>query len=145
MPKTSKLLTQDALVSMQVIDSKGRLMGKVKDVALEVGKIGISLAVQNDNGEIQIVQWGDIQAASDFIILKPQSQNVTQVQPQEQTQQQTKVEPLSKQKTPQVCPMCGKPLKWIPEYERWYCYKDKIYADQTEPSKDEGWKEVFGE
>ncbi|MGD0450573.1 MAG: hypothetical protein ABSA79_05905 [Candidatus Bathyarchaeia archaeon] len=145
MSKTGKLLTKDALVSMQVIDSKGRLMGKVKDVALEVGKIGISLAVQNDNGEIQIVQWGDIQAASDFIILKPQSQNVTQVQPQEQTQQQTKVEPMTKQKTPPTCSMCGKPLKWIPQYERWYCYKDKIYADQTESSKDEGWKEVFGE
>ena len=145
MPKTSKLLTKDALVSMQVINSKGQLMGKVKDIALEVGEIGISLAVQNDNGKVQIVHWGDIQAASDFIILKPQSQNVTQVQPQEQTQQQTKVEPKAKEKTLPACKLCGKPLTWIPQYERWYCDKDKIYADQTESSKDEGWKEVFEE
>lgn len=46
MPKTNKLFTKDALVSMQVIDSKGQLMGKVTDIALEVGKNRISLAIQ---------------------------------------------------------------------------------------------------
>lgn len=95
--------------------------------------------------ENQIVQWSDIQAASDFIILKPQTQNVTQVQPQKQTQQQIKAEPIVKQKTPPACLKCDKPLKWIPQYERWYCYKDKIYANQKESSNDVGWKEVFGE
>ena len=28
-----------------------------------------------------------------------------------------------------ICPECNKPLKWIPEYQRWYCKKDKIYPD----------------
>ena len=25
------------------------------------------------------------------------------------------------------CPECNHPLTWIPKYQRWYCYKDKIY------------------
>jgi hypothetical protein len=27
------------------------------------------------------------------------------------------------------CPECGKPLTWIPQYQRWYCKKDKIYPE----------------
>jgi sporulation protein YlmC with PRC-barrel domain len=69
---TDKPLTRDALVSMQVIDAKGRLIGKVKDLAFSVGKNGIALTVENDNGEIQTVAWEDVQAAADFIILKAQ-------------------------------------------------------------------------
>ncbi len=45
---TDKPLTRDALVSMQVIDAKGRLIGKVKDLAFSVGKNGIALTVEND-------------------------------------------------------------------------------------------------
>ena len=67
MEKTDKPLTRDALVSMQVIDAKGRFLGKVKDVAFAVGKMGISLTVENEDGEIQNVAWEEVQAASDFI------------------------------------------------------------------------------
>ena len=119
MEKTYKPLTRDALVSMQVIDSKGRSMGKVKDVVFEVGKSGISLSVENDDGEIQTIEWNEVQAASDFIIIKPQGQSITQ-EPAQQN--------LSKQKTVPICPSCGKPLTWIPQYKRWYCYNDKKYV-----------------
>ena len=71
MEKTDKPLTRDALVSMQVIDAKGRLVGKVKDLAFAVGKMGIALTVENEDGEIQNIAWEDVQAAADFIILKP--------------------------------------------------------------------------
>lgn len=27
-----------------------------------------------------------------------------------------------------TCPSCGGPLTWIPEYKRWYCYKENKYA-----------------
>jgi sporulation protein YlmC with PRC-barrel domain len=119
MEKTDKPLTRDALVSMQVIDSKGRSVGKVKDVVFEVGKSGISLAVVNKDGEILTFEWSDIQAASDFIILKPQGQTVTQ-EPVQQT--------ASKEKSANLCPTCGKPLTWIPQYKRWYCYNEKKYV-----------------
>ena len=125
---TDKPLTRDALVSMQVIDAKGRLVGKVKDLAFSVGKMGIALTVESEDGQIQNIAWEDVQAAADFIILKPQmvQQNVyqqpvqTAAQPvQQQTQQQT---------TQPLCPTCNRPLTWIPQYQRWYCYNDKKYV-----------------
>jgi sporulation protein YlmC with PRC-barrel domain len=134
MAQARKPLTRDSLVSMQVIDSNGQLVGKVADIAFEVGKTGVSLAVETQEGETRIVEWSEVQAASDFIILKPQSQSqiVNQPQPQQQTTQtqETTQQPkqmLAKQKTPPLCPICNKPLKWIPQYKRYYCYNDKKY------------------
>ena len=136
MAQARKPLTRDSLVSMQVIDSNGQLVGKVADIAFEVGKTGVSLAVVTQKGETRIVEWSEVQAASDFIILKAefsQSQSIDQTQtqqqitqPQETTQQQPK-QILNKQKTPPLCPTCNKPLKWIPQYKRYYCYDDKKY------------------
>jgi sporulation protein YlmC with PRC-barrel domain len=124
---TDKPLTRDALVSMQVIDAKGRLVGKVKDLAFAVGKMGIALTVESKDGQIQNIAWEDVQAATDFIVLKPQvvQQDVYQqpiqnaAQPVQQTQQQAS-QPL--------CSTCGKPLTWIPQYSRWYCYNEKKYV-----------------
>jgi sporulation protein YlmC with PRC-barrel domain len=129
MTGTEKPLTRDALVSMQVIDAKGRLVGKVKDVAFAVGKMGISLTVEQEDGEIQSISWEDIQAAADFIVLKPVAENANQ-QSTYQTQQQpaqAAAQP-AQQQSPPLCPTCGKPLTWIPQYQRWYCYNDKKYA-----------------
>ena len=123
MEKTDKPLTRDALVSMQVIDARGRLIGKVKDVAFAVGKMGIGLSVENEDGEIQSIGWEEVQAASDFIILKP----VPQAQPQQQTQQTYQTVP-QQQSTQPLCPTCNRPLTWIPQYQRWYCYNDKKYV-----------------
>ena len=127
MAKGDKPLTRDALISMQVIDSQGHLVGKVKDVAFMVGKTGVSLAVENEEGESTTVEWENVQAASDFIILKPQTQSSqsTQAASQAQTTQETAA---AKQKSQTLCPSCGKPLTWIPQYKRWYCYNEKKYV-----------------
>ena len=127
MEKTDKPLTRDALVSMQVIDAKGRLIGKVKDLAFAVGKMGIALTVENEDGETQNIAWEDVQAASDFILLKPQVIQQTTYQPVQQQPAQTMAQPVQ-QSTQPVCPTCGKPLTWIPQYQRWYCYSDKKYV-----------------
>jgi sporulation protein YlmC with PRC-barrel domain len=141
MAKVGKPLTRNSLISTQVIDANGHLVGKVADIAFEVGKSGVSLAVETEKGETKIVEWAEVQAASDFIILKSSSlqpevvtqqqatQQTTQeetTQPQETTQQQTSPI-LIKQKTPPVCPLCSRPLTWIPQYKRYYCYNDKKY------------------
>ncbi len=118
MSANDKPLTRDALISMQVIDAKGKLVGKVKDVAFAIGKNGIALTVENEGGEVQNVAWEEVQAASDFIILKSAAQSAYQTQPQ--TAQPAQQQPF--------CPTCGKPLTWIPQYQRWYCYIDKKYA-----------------
>jgi len=124
---TDKPLTRDALVSMQVIDAKGRLVGKVKDLAFAVGKTGIALTVESADGQIQNIAWEDVQAATDFIILKPQlvQQDVNQqpIQTAAQAVQQT-----TQQTSQTLCPTCGRPLTWIPQYSRWYCYNEKKYV-----------------
>jgi len=132
MSGTDKPLTRDALVSMEVIDAKGRIVGKVKDLAFAVGKNGISLTVENANGETQIIAWEEVQAAADYIILKPQMQSTYQPAYQQPTQTATPVQsaqPVQQQSaSPPLCQTCGKPLTWIPQYQRWYCYNDKKYA-----------------
>jgi sporulation protein YlmC with PRC-barrel domain len=137
MEKTDKPLTRDALVSMQVIDAKGRLIGKVKDVAFAVGKMGIALTVENEDGETQNVAWEEVQAASDFIILKPVvAQNTYQQSTYQPVQQPVQTvaqpvqqaQPASQQAAQPICPTCHRPLTWIPQYQRWYCYNDKKYV-----------------
>ncbi len=141
MAKVGKPLTRNSLISTQVIDANGHLVGKVADIAFEVGKSGVSLAVESEKGETKIIEWAEVQAATDFIMLKASplqpevdttgetQQQVMQeqtTQPQETTQQQTSPI-LVKQKTPPVCPLCGRSLTWIPQYKRYYCYNDKKY------------------
>ncbi len=116
---TEKPLTRDALVGMQVIDAKGVLVGKVKDVAFAVGKTGISLTVENDDGEVQNVAWDEIQGAADFIVLKQASAQQQQIYGGTTTGQAS---------SQPMCPTCGKPLTWIPQYQRWYCYNDRKYV-----------------
>jgi sporulation protein YlmC with PRC-barrel domain len=121
MMKTEKPLTRDALVSMQVIDAKGHLLGKVKDVVFSVGKMGVSLNVEKEDGETFIVEWEDVQGAADFIIVKPQAAPAT-------AQPETAATAAPAQQAQQLCPTCGKPLTWIAQYQRWYCYNDKKYV-----------------
>ncbi|HJX23067.1 MAG TPA: PRC-barrel domain-containing protein, partial [Candidatus Bathyarchaeia archaeon] len=71
MVKTEKTVTKDALVGMQVIDAEGHMVGNVKDVAFTVGKVGISLNVETKKGDTRNVSWEEIQAAGDYVILKP--------------------------------------------------------------------------
>jgi sporulation protein YlmC with PRC-barrel domain len=109
MVKQEKAVTKDMLVGMQVIDAEGHMIGTVKDVAFMVGKMGISLYVEGKKGEGRNITWEEVQAVGDFIVLKPE-------QPQEPPQ------------TPQVCPTCKGRLTYVPQYQRWYCYKCKKYA-----------------
>lgn len=108
MAKHEKGVTKDALIGMQVIDAEGRLIGTVKDISFIVGKTGVSLYIENKKGESQNVAWDDVQAVGDFVLLKPTRSQETQPQ--------------------QMCPTCRGPLTYIPQYQRWYCYKCKKYA-----------------
>ena len=128
MSGTDKPLTRDALISMEVIDAKGRKVGKVKDLVFSVGKNGISLTIENADGETQDVSWDEVQAAADYIILKPQMQSAAQPSYQQPTQTTAPVPSQQQSASPPLCPTCGKPLTWIPQYQRWYCYNDKKYA-----------------
>jgi sporulation protein YlmC with PRC-barrel domain len=134
MEKTEKPVTRFAIEAIQVIDAKGRLVGKVKDVALAVGKTGISLLVENKSGETQNISWDDVKAASDYILLKetPESVPIKEEKTLDQKDQpkQEPVQAADQEKSNQpLCPTCAQPLKWIPKYKRWYCYNDKKYVN----------------
>jgi sporulation protein YlmC with PRC-barrel domain len=115
-----KAMTKDRLIGMQVIDSDGKSAGTVKDIAFTVGKMGMTLIVETKKGESREVPWEEIQAAGDFVLLKPSA-----IQPQIVGSQPT-VQPQQAQQP--VCPTCKGPLSYIQQYQRWYCYKCQKYA-----------------
>jgi len=122
MSKQEKALTKDRLIGMQVIDSEGNNAGAIKDIAFTVGKMGMTLIVHTEEGQEVEVPWEQIQAAGDYVLLKPvsgQTQTFGQ-QPASQPQQVQSQQP--------VCPTCNGPLSYIQQYQRWYCYKEQKYV-----------------
>jgi hypothetical protein len=79
----------------------------------------MTLVVETKKGESKEIAWDEIQAAGDFVVLKPPTSQAQTLgaQPMAQGQQ-----------TAPVCPTCGGPLTYIQQYQRWYCYKDKKYV-----------------
>jgi sporulation protein YlmC with PRC-barrel domain len=120
-PQKEKSVTKDKLIGMKVIDSDGNLVGTVKDVGFTVGKPGISLSVEGEDGEISDIAWESIQGAGDFVILKP-----TARAPAEPSIPAQPAQPA--QPTQPICPICKGPLTYIQQYQRWYCYKDQKYV-----------------
>jgi len=116
-----KSVTKDKLVGMKVISADGKLVGTVKDVGFTVGKAGISLSVEEEDGEINDIAWENVQGAVDFVILKPIAQAAPEPSIPAQPAQHA-------QPTQPMCPTCGRPLTYIKEYQRWYCYNDKKYV-----------------
>ncbi len=114
MSSDKKTKTKDKLIGLQVYDAEGYNQGTVDDIAYTVGKVGLTLVIKTKGGESKEVVWENIQAAGDVVILKPK---VAEPAPSE-------VSPASQQ----ICPTCGEPLTYIPQYKRWYCYKDKKYV-----------------
>ena len=121
MSKQEKAMTKDRLIGMQVIDSDGNTAGTIKDIAFTVGKVGMTLIVETKKGQSMEVPWEEIQAAGDYVLLKPSATQSQGLGPQPAAQ------PQQQSQTP-TCPTCGQPLTYIQQYQRWYCYKDKKYV-----------------
>lgn len=120
-----KAMTKDRLIGMEVIDSDGYTAGTVKDIAFTVGKVGMTLIVETKKGESREVPWDEIQAAGDYVLLKP-----SVAQPQVFGAQPMGPQPTAQPQQAQqpVCPTCRGPLSYIQQYQRWYCYKCQKYA-----------------
>jgi sporulation protein YlmC with PRC-barrel domain len=126
MSKDKKAMTKDRLIGMQVYDSEGNAAGTVQDIAFTVGKMGMTLIIESKQGNNQEVDWEDIQAAGDIVILKPKGAAQPAAASPMMQQPMGAAQPAA-QSTP-VCPKCGGPLTYVPQYQRWYCYKDKKYV-----------------
>lgn len=120
MSKQEKGMTKDRLIGMKVINADGNSAGTIKDIAFTVGKMGMTLLIKNEDDEDVEVPWDQIQAAGDFVLLKP-----TATQPQPFVTQPVGQQAQAQQPT---CPTCGGPLTYIQQYQRWYCYRDKKYV-----------------
>jgi len=116
--REKKAVTKDRLIGMQVVDSEGNVSGIVQDIAFTVGKAGMTLIVESKKGETKEIQWEDIQAAGDYVILKPATSKP----------QSFGTQTVGQQAQTPTCPTCGGPLTYIQQYQRWYCYKDNKYV-----------------
>ncbi|MEM3530504.1 MAG: PRC-barrel domain-containing protein [Nitrososphaerales archaeon] len=111
-----KTITKEKIIGMQVINSEANLIGLVKDVSFAVGETKMYMVVELKDGKIQEFPWEDIQAVGDFVLLKPKPKiEVITPTPSTQTAQP-------------ICPTCGKPLTYIQQYKRWYCYNEQKYV-----------------
>jgi sporulation protein YlmC with PRC-barrel domain len=109
--KQDKAVTKEMLVGSQVVDAEGNSIGTVKDVAFMVGKMGLSLYVEGKKGEGRNVAWEQVQAVGDFVVLKT-----------------ARAQAQQPQTAAQMCPTCGSPLRYIQQYQRWWCDKDQKYV-----------------
>jgi sporulation protein YlmC with PRC-barrel domain len=123
-----KAMTKDRLIGMQVYDSEGNASGTVQDIAFTVGKVGMTLIMETKSGEAKEVAWEDIQAAGDIVVLKPKGEQVQSASVAQPVMQQPIAGSQPAQAQTSVCPTCSGPLTYIPQYQRWYCYKDKKYV-----------------
>jgi sporulation protein YlmC with PRC-barrel domain len=98
-------LTKESLTGLEVYDAEGHLVGQISNIGFQVGQESISIVVTKGKTDMSI-PWKNIQAIGEIVILK---------------------KPEGKQE-PMKCPSCGEPLRWIEQYKRWYCEKEKKYA-----------------
>jgi len=120
--KEKKDMTKASLIDKQIIDSCGNAIGKVIDIAFPGGQMGLSLIVETKKGEPTEIACESIQAVGDFIVLKPPGGSIQSTVVQAEPARQTQGVPS------RICPNCGAPLTYIPQYQRWYCYKDGKYV-----------------
>ncbi len=120
-----KSVTKDKLIDMKVVSADGKLVGTVKDVGFTVGKSGISLSVEDENGDIQDIAWESVQGAVDFVVLKLAAARTTEHVAAVQTAQPVQ---QAQQTQQPVCQTCRNPLSYIQQYQRWYCYTCKKYV-----------------
>jgi len=97
-----KFLPLQELVGLQVIDTKGSLVGNVKDVSLDFENKDISLKVATKNmGEMDF-GWEDVQSVEDVVLLK-KPVDVTPSRPENKPSSPVEqaVQALL------ICPSCG--------------------------------------
>ena len=126
-----KAIPKNKLIEMQVYMPNAKYLGIVKDISLIPGDTGINLIVQTRAGNPMEVDWMDVKAVGDIILLKKEMENLEPTPPNASAQTKPPApEPVAKPseaKEQMNCPECGKPATWIEKYDRWYCTSCKKY------------------
>jgi sporulation protein YlmC with PRC-barrel domain len=96
----SQFVTREKVIGMQVVDQRGVVVGTVKDIAFTVGMEKIALVVETKDKEEIHVQWTDVAAIGDLVLLRthmPETPPTLTVPPPAP----------SAQPIPKVCPKCN--------------------------------------
>ena len=112
----SKAIPRSKIIGMQVYTPSARLVGTIKDFGLIPGESRVSLIVETVWGKSIEIDWTDVSAVGDIVLLK--------------TDMEIPEVPAKRTPTPEerkICPTCGKPATWIEQYKRWYCYNCRKY------------------
>lgn len=122
MPKDSpKYVTTQRFVGMQVIDSKGSMIGNVKDVSVDFQNKGLAFRVSTKTKAEIDLSWDDVVSVEDVVLLKKEV-DLSTLAPQPTipslggppTVQAVLICPNCGASAPshaKFCPKCGKSLK----------------------------------
>jgi len=103
MPKdASKLLPIQQFIGLQVIDTKGSLVGNVKDISMDFENKAISLKVSTKNKGEMDFGWDDIQSVEDVVLLKRQVD--LSAEPKSDKDSSSSMPSVQ---TLMICPACG--------------------------------------
>ena len=127
--------TRNDLVGKKVYSPDASFLGEIYDLGLSIGVTEPSLIIRGDSSAFEL-PWENVAFVKDIVLTKqvvvPSSFKQVQVGEVPKQQQQTVIQQQPQQSTPanspKFCTSCGKPLKWIKEYNRFYCYHCKKYA-----------------
>jgi len=143
-------LSRSQLIGKKVYNPDGGYVGEIVDIGLELGESQIALIVRTAAGSTLQVEWGNVAAAKDIIILKepvevpavkkaaeaaapPVTPSPAPATPPQPSREEKGFRlPFFKKKEEgerRICPYCGQPATWIPQYQRWYCYNCQRYLD----------------
>jgi sporulation protein YlmC with PRC-barrel domain/ribosomal protein L40E len=100
--ESHKLLPIQHFIGLQVIDTRGSLIGNVKDISLDFENREISLKVATKNTGEMDLGWDDVQSVEDVVLLKKQVDLSSAPKETEQA-------PSGNQtvQTLVICPSCG--------------------------------------
>lgn len=131
-------IARSQLIGKKVYNPDGSFVGDVVDIGLAVGESQISLIVATAAGTTIDIPWSNVSAAKDIILLKeaveipkptvpPATPVATPVSQPAPSKTGLKLPFVKREKEQVVCPTCGQPATWIPQYQRWYCYNCQKY------------------
>ncbi|MEM3397611.1 MAG: PRC-barrel domain-containing protein [Nitrososphaerota archaeon] len=139
------MVPRGKLIGMQVYNPDGTLVGTVQDIALPLGGGEMGLLLLTRAQTTETIPWSKISAVGDIIILKekievktmapevsaqypiPSTPSMGPTPPKEEKKGLGVITSVFKRGEKPTCPTCGKPLTYIEQYKRWYCYNCSKY------------------
>jgi sporulation protein YlmC with PRC-barrel domain len=139
------MIPRGKLIGMQVYNPNGTFVGTVQDIALPLGEGEMGIVVTTRAQAMETIPWSRISAVGDIIILKEnieiKAPSVEMAAPQAfLAPQMPSTESRAGRALKSItgvfkrggerptCPTCGKPLTYIEQYKRWYCYNCGEYV-----------------